>query len=357
MKPVEHKLLAAIATSLTGMTVLLVAAASVAWFFSGDEIKSLFPRKVTAEKPGRSHRSNATDSSRAVDYFAPSRFRLDRLPGDAEGAAIRYGYALVNQTYRYVGPAVKKVSMRYAGNYLSCGSCHLQAGQARFASPFVGIWGLYPAYEGRENAISTLADRVNGCMERSMAGRALPLDGNEMKAILLYIKWLSRDVPVGTKLTGLGFVPLSPPDRAASIGGGKKIYAQRCAACHGPDGTGKRNGAAGSASGYAYPPLGGPDTYNDGAGMHRLLTAARFIKANMPLGATPEQPLLNDQEAYDVAAYINSLPRPVKAHKERDYPDLAKKPVDCPYPPYADSFPTQQHRLGPFGPMEKAPAH
>ena len=68
----------------------------------------------------------------------------------------------------------------------------------------------------------------------------------------------------------------------------------------------------------------------------------------MPLGVTYSNPALTDDEAYDVAAYINSHSRPVKANKESDYPDLAKKPKDCSYPPYADDIPAQQHKYGPF---------
>ena len=39
---------------------------------------------------------------------------------------------------------------------------------------------------------------------------------------------------------------------------------------------------------------------------------------------------------------------------EKDYPKLEKKPVDCPYPPYVDSFPQEQHQYGPFQPIERA---
>ena len=60
---------------------------------------------------------------------------------------------------------------------------------------------------------------------------------------------------------------------------------------------------------------------------------------------------LSDDEAYDVSAYINSKPRPVKEGLEEDYPELFRKPVDSPYPPYADPFPQEQHQYGPFGPI------
>ena len=103
------------------------------------------------------------------------------------------------------------------------------------------------------------------------------------------------------------------------------------------------------ADGYVFPPLWGADSFNDGAGMHRVLTAARFIKAKMPLG----KPDLTDDDAFDVAAFINSKPRPHMANLDRDYPDRATKPIDGPYGPYADDFPIEQHRWGPFAPIEQ----
>jgi len=100
---------------------------------------------------------------------------------------------------------------------------------------------------------------------------------------------------------------------------------------------------------YTYPPLWGPDSYNDGAGMHRVITAAQFIKGNMPLGTTADEPLLTDEEAYDVAGYINSFARPEKANKMADFPDRRLKPMSTPYGPWADSFSADRHKFGPFG--------
>jgi thiosulfate dehydrogenase len=94
--------------------------------------------------------------------------------------------------------------------------------------------------------------------------------------------------------------------------------------------------------------LWGQDSFNDGAGMHRVLTAARFIKARMPNGKAD----LSDDQAFDVAAFINTQPRPAMTNLDRDYPDRATKPIDNPYGPFADPFPIEQHRLGPFKPIE-----
>ncbi|NUT78117.1 hypothetical protein HNO86_24045 [Pseudomonas sp. C1C7] len=57
----------------------------------------------------------------------------------------------------------------------------------------------------------------------------------------------------------------------------------------------------------SYEALWGDDSYNWGAGMHRINTAAQFIFENMPLGKSVQ---LEPQQAWDVAAWINSQQRP-----------------------------------------------
>jgi thiosulfate dehydrogenase len=138
--------------------------------------------------------------------------------------------------------------------------------------------------------------------------------------------------------------------RAADPVRGAQVYTTHCAACHGADGRGARNPDGNS---YAYPPLWGPDSFNDGAGMHRIITAANFIRANMPFGTTYENPVLTEEEAFDVAAFINTQPRPQRGGLDRDYPERSRKPVDAPFPPYADHFSQRQHTFGPWTSMTK----
>jgi thiosulfate dehydrogenase len=138
------------------------------------------------------------------------------------------------------------------------------------------------------------------------------------------------------------------PGRAADLGHGQQVYAQVCAACHGKDGLGQR---AASGNGYQFPPLWGPDSYNNGAGMARLLGAAAFVERNMPFGTTYAAPVLSDQDAYDVAGFINSTERPQRANLDKDFPNRLQKPVDTAYGPYADDFSPEQHKLGPFDPI------
>lgn len=278
---------------------------------------------------------------------------VNKLPDDKFGRMVRLGKDLVEKTHKYVGPEVADPAKRYAGNNLACASCHLDGGTKEYGNTFIGVFADYPQYRPREDGVQTIEDRVNGCMERSMSGKPLPNDSVEMHAIVSYMKFLSTGVPVGKEIAGRGLPKAALLDRAADPAKGKVVYEQLCAACHKPDGAGQRVGAAGDGQGYLFPALWGPDTYNDGAGMARLIMAARFIKGNMPKGVTHDKPILTDEQAFDVAAYINSMERPRKAGLDRDFPDRRNKPVDAAFPPYRGGFDAQQHKLGPYKPMVK----
>jgi len=279
-------------------------------------------------------------------------YDVSSLPDDPYGRLVRYGKELTDRTFAYIGPEVKNAKMRFSGNNLACASCHQASATKKFAIPWVGAHATFPQYRAREDEISTLQERVNGCMERSMAGKVLPLDSREMKAFITYMHFLSKDVPVGGKVEGQGLPPFNVPNRRADTVAGNTVYQEKCASCHGAEGAGVRAGAPGSATGYTFPPLWGKDSFNNGAGMGRLLFASSFIKTNMPLGAQHGQPQLTDDQAYDVAAFVLSKPRPVKAHTERDFPARWNKPVDAPFPPYVDGAPEDQHKFGPFGPLQ-----
>lgn len=152
-----------------------------------------------------------------------------------------------------------------------------------------------------------------------MNGTALPYNSAEMNNILAYMQWLSTSVPTGTSVKGRGFGPVDQklkPDAAH----GKQVYAAKCASCHGAEGLGVKN-----ATGYAFPPLWGKDSFNDGAGMARTFTAAAFVKHNMPLG---QGGTLTDQEAIDVAEFFTHQPRPVYSGKAKDWPK-GDKPKDA----------------------------
>jgi thiosulfate dehydrogenase len=275
----------------------------------------------------------------------------DTLPAGIAKDTVIYGRKLFDETYSVIGPEVVDKNMRYSGNNLSCQSCHLRGGTQQFAIPMIGIYGVFPLYIGREDEVRTIEERIEGCMERSMNGRAIPIGGKEMKALVSYVQFLSTGVPVGKSLEGRGSPNLPLLARAADPKHGSQVYEKNCSLCHQTNGQGQRKGAPGDATGYVYPPLWGPDSFNDGAGMHRLIASASFIRANMPFGTHFDAPELSVEDAWDVAAYINSQPRPKRANLEADYPNRARKPVDAPFAPFPDKFPLEQHQLGPFQPI------
>lgn len=270
------------------------------------------------------------------------------LPTSPANDLVKLGYDIIRNTPRHLGPDQNDSTKSYAGNRLACTNCHLDAGTRPFAGPLIGVVKRFPQYRGREDKIGTINERINGCMERSMNGRPIPEDGREMLAMIAYMQWLGRYAPEDGKIGGQGFVKLEIPERAVNLENGRQIFHAHCISCHGSDGQGKRFP---DKVGYTYPPLWGTDSYNNGAGMTRVLTAAEFIKSNMPFGATYDRPVLSDEEAYDVAGYINQQQRPDKPNREVDFPDLIKKPVSTPYGPYADPFMVSQHQLGPFQPI------
>jgi len=279
---------------------------------------------------------------------------IGALPNDAHGRLVRRGRDLITATYAYIGPEVADRSKRFAGNNLACGNCHLQAGTKKFGIPLFGLFGEFPRYSARSGAQMTIEDRFNSCMTRSMNGRALPATAPEMQAMVAYIKFLSTGVPPGELLPGLGTGKMPELDRPADPARGKAGYATACATCHWPNGAGIRRSLPTTDLGYMVPPLWGGDSFNDGAGMARLITAANFLHFNMPHGADYLNPQLSPEQAWDIAAYVISQPRPHKAGLDKDFPDLLEKPVDAPYGPYADGFGEQQHKYGPFPPIRAA---
>ena len=260
-----------------------------------------------------------------------------------------YGKRLITQTSEYLGPDVADAKMRSMNSRLACASCHIGAGVEPGNLSLAVAITKYPRISPRSGTNETIEARINGCMLRSMNGRALDENSPEMIAMVSYLRFLAaQDAATGAGQRKAHEPPaFKTPNRAVDLKAGASVFEKRCAACHGQDGAGLA-AAPSRIHGYVFPPLWGPDSFNDGAGMHRVLTAARFIKARMPLGNSD----LSDGEAFDVSGFVNAKPRPEMPGLDRDYPDRSQKPVDTSYLPYADAFPPEQHHLGPFQPIE-----
>ncbi len=276
------------------------------------------------------------------DWIAPDTSLLTNSETDT---LIKYGKDLIENTGHYFGPA--GIISKNA-NGMNCQNCHLKAGRQLWANSYAAVFSNYPKVRPRSGKLENLVMRISDCMERSMNGKTFDSLGTEMKAMISYINWVGKDVPKDSTPEGTSIVQLKYLERAADPEKGKIVFETNCVTCHGKEGKGQLY----PDGRFLYPPLWGDRSYNTAAGMYRLSRLAGFVKSNMPYQkSTHASPLLTDEEAWDVAAYINSRPRPVKFFSQ-DWPDISKKPIDHPYGPFADPFTEEQHKYGPFGPIK-----
>lgn len=234
----------------------------------------------------------AAHAQTASPKFTPPP--ADAIPDDEFGKMVRLGQDIFLKTKLFAG--------KYVGNDMNCVSCHMDAGRMAGASPMWAAYVLYPAYRSKNGHVNTLAERIQGCFRYSMNGIMPAADDQVVVAIQTYMFWLAQGAPTGAKLEGQGYARLPEPAQKPDYVRGEKVYTQHCALCHGADGAGQRVGQA-----MVFPALWGDNSYNWGAGMHGVPMAAAFIKANMPLG---QGSTLTDQEAWDVAYYMNAHERP-----------------------------------------------
>lgn len=246
---------------------------------------------VSAGASAPSARSNAKLETVSTAFTPPAE---STMPDGDYGKVIRLGEQVFMETGQYAS--------RYVGNNLSCANCHLDAGRKADSAPLWAAFIHYPAFRSKTGQVDTLASRIQGCFQYSMNGKAPPADDPIITALQTYAFWLAKGAPVGTPVPGSGYPKLKKPAQPADYARGEKVYAQNCALCHGADGLGQRAGNK-----QVFPPLWGPKSYNWGAGMHQLANASGFIQANMPLG---KGGTLSEQEAWDVAVFMNSHERP-----------------------------------------------
>lgn len=215
------------------------------------------------------------------------------IPEGPFGDVVRRGRDIFTETGKHAAA--------YVGNGLRCVNCHLDAGRLANSAPLWGAYVRYPAYRSKTGQVNNYTERLQGCFLYSMNGKAPPAGSPELIALETYSFWMAKGAPVGTTLPGAGYPKFKPP-QAPDHARGAKVFQENCALCHGADGQGQK-----VAGRYVFPPLWGRDSFNWGAGMHQLDNAAAFIKANMPLGRGGS---LDDQQAWDVAMYMNAHERP-----------------------------------------------
>ncbi|REF73364.1 c-type cytochrome [Paracoccus versutus] len=253
------------------------------------------------------------------DYTVPADRDILAQPNADQ---ILYGKRLLADTARLLPDNV--------GAAMNCNSCHLGDGKIDAANGYINTVNFYPRVMPRAGKEVDLEMRINGCFQRSMNGKPLDPDGPEMKAMIAYMDWLRQDVP---KDQTVDIVNAGPIDESLlpDPENGKRIYAAKCAACHGADGEGMRD----QSGDILFPPLWGEESFNIGAGMARTYKAAQFVRWAMPPamhmgGQLGQGGVLSDQEAVDVSEYFTHMPRPDFPGKVNDWPN-GNRPKDARY--------------------------
>jgi thiosulfate dehydrogenase len=224
----------------------------------------------------------------------PRAAAIRPIPDGPLGDTIRLGRDLVQSTTSH------RLTKPYVGNALNCTSCHLNNGTHPQAASFIGVAAAYPAWSPREKSVITLEDRILNCFMRSCNGIRPPAGSEVSVAIAAYITWLSTDQPIrmnDKRPAGPNAIrQLTLESTQANRQRGEKLYAERCASCHAGHGQGDDEN----------PPVWGVRSYNQGAGLANDVQLASWLKVAMPL----DEADLSDQEAMDVAAFVNSHERP-----------------------------------------------
>lgn len=347
----DNKDLAEVIIRLTQIIIFLVICIIGLGLLLAKYIPAPMPEvEVKTPVPDQYGNFTNTEKAKVIDQKIPTNSfwsppATNEIKSDKK-ELIAYGKELILHTSLYFG---EKGKLGFTTNGMNCQNCHLDAGTKVFGNNYSAVAATYPKYRARSGTIENIYKRVNDCFERSLNGTTLDTSSKEMSAIVEYIYWLGSNVEKGNKPNGSGLKDLAFLDRAADPVKGKEVYVSKCQSCHQANGLGILNA---DKTTYTYPPLWGDKSYNDGAGLYRVSNFAKFVKCNMPLGATHEQSQLTDEEAWDVAAFVNSQPHPHKDTK-KDWPKLHEKPVDHPFGPYADGFSEKEHKFGPFKPIKQ----
>jgi thiosulfate dehydrogenase len=251
----------------------------------------------------------------------------DRALDDSKlSQEIRAGFRIFTNT--------PKEAARFSPGKMSCSNCHMNGGQREKGLPLVNVAGMFPEYNKRSGRLFTLGDRIVDCFLRSEDATASTPSGEdaapsptskEVLEVAAYLTWLAKGAEIGRNPTWRGQNTIAPAGLLAvgklDARKGEDLYVERCQSCHAADGQGVMIGDKKPG------PLWGDDSWNDGAGAARVYTLAGMIRYSMPY-LSPGS--LTDEEAQNIAAYIDAKPRPAFPFKTMDY-RTEKMPPDAIY--------------------------
>ena len=216
-------------------------------------------------------------------------------------AAVGERYFLRTQT---LAPAL-------GANALACTNCHLDGGRMAGALALTGAASVYPRKEAG-GAEVTLEDRIVRCFTHSLAARPPERDSEAVGALAAYVTSIA-----GKDDSAAADRSLIPEDALIPLGQlnaerGRARYGDLCSGCHGLDGQGYRERREPLPYDYV-PPVWGPRSYDDAAGLARVYMLAGFLRHAMP---RDEPGTIDARDAQEIAAFVDGQPRPSYADKK-----------------------------------------
>ena len=294
---------------------------------------------------------------------------------DTAPPGVFLGYLYMHHTSETLGPDGNTVypdtGEPYVTTVTACSSCHFTGGHVPFGSPVYQSPSKYQP--DPETGLGPLLHPARippgprgldhrllppNCMN---AERAPEKDDPVMVALVEYIHWVSDGIidpavqadwtllppEAGPKLPTIDGVSSM---RADPIRGGS-LYSQSCADCHDEDGPGAGEYKVGEERPRIPALWGIQDGYSHGAAFYRTPVLAAYAQKHMPYG---EPETLSDQDALDIAAYLNAPDKPrasgmadeMYCHDDPDgIPSALRKPADwlvgCEYPGEREYFQSQ----------------
>ena len=293
---------------------------------------------------------------------------------DTAPPGVFLGYLYMHHTSETLGPDGNTVypdtGEPYVTTVTACSSCHFTGGHVPFGSPVYQSPSKYqPDPETGLGPYFTplgyyrdLEDSIIDCFRNCMnAERAPEKDDPVMVALVDYIHWVSDGIIDPAMKADWKLLPAEAGTGLPSIAGvssmqadpirGATLYANECSDCHDEDAPGAGEYKVGEERPRIPALWGLIDGYSRGAAFYRTPVLAAYAQKHMPYG-DPET--LSDQDALDIAAYINApdKPRPsgmadeLYCHVDPDgIPSSLKKPADwlvgCEYPGEREFFESQ----------------
>lgn len=284
---------------------------------------------------------------------------------DTAPPGVLLGYAYMHLTSQTLGPDGNTVyadtGEPYVTTVTACSSCHFTGGHVPFGSPVYQSPSKYTPdpktgqgpYFRPLGYHRDLEDSVIDCFRNCMnAERAPEKDDPVMVALVEYIHWVSDGIIDPAQREDWLLLPPEAGPRLPVIEGvaamradpnvGAFLYDDHCAGCHNKDAPGAGEYRVGEERPRTPALWGAIDGYSEGAAFYRTPVLAAYVQKHMPYG---DPGTLGDQQALDIAAYINApdKARPAGMAGEMycfDDPDgipaALRKPADwlvgCEYP-------------------------